>query len=455
MQARVILAIALLTTAPLVALPTADAATGYRLVAFGDDGTTGNTQANVNGAVGDGALGYVGLGDYYYWSSPSQWKSMFSPLTSKGAYLALGNHDDYAAMADVMGPTPTWSKSVGGARIVSINTEARMDVGSSQYDQVRGALCNAPEATRVLVLHKGWWLQSGAHHLGSEFPGSASAMDQMVQDCGVDLVLAGHEHNYQRMMRNGVPYLIVGTGGQSLYGVAGSPSGTVASCSCYGRVVLDLSSTGIAAQFKALDGSVKDSFTKASGSTTTPPPTPTPTPTVPGAYAFQPTAGNNWWVQVKVTGGMPAGVDARVNGGAWHPLTLRSWGDWAASFYVPSGAKVQFQAREAATATASACWRWTDRAPIDCGATATPAPTYAATFTNARGNAWWVETDVSGANLAGVDARVNGGAWVALSKTSWGSWAKGLSAPAGSTVQFRARDAAGSSALSPTYAWPP
>ena len=442
MQARTTLLVALLLTVPALALNPASAAGGHRLVAFGDDGTTSNTRSNVAGSVNDGALGYVGLGDYYYWSDPSAWKSMFQPLTSKGSYLALGNHDDFNAMKDVMGPSATWSRSVGGARLVSINTEARMDVGSPQYAQVRSALCDAPESVRDLVLHKSWWLVGGARHTGAEFPGSASAMDQMVKDCGVDLVLAGHEHNYQRMMRNGVPHLIVGTGGQSLYGVAGSPSGTVASCSCYGRLVLDLTPAGYSAQFKALDGRVKDAFakTETGGTTTT-------TPTPPPAATFQPVAGNAWWVQVKVTGMTPTAVEARVDGGAWTPLTLRSWGDWAASFHVPTGAKVQFQARDASgQSAASGCWSWPDRAP------ATSCPLQA-TFANPRGNAWWVESDVRAAGLGGVDARVNGGSWVPLSKTSWGSWAKSLNAPAGSSVQFRARDATGASGLSPAYPW--
>lgn len=461
MRAALFLALGLVT-ATLALAPAADAAAPVRLVAFGDDGTTASTQKNVDGALADGARGYVGLGDYYYWADPAVWKSMFRPLTSQAAYLALGNHDDLGAMADVMGPDPTWSRLVNGARLVSINTEQRMDVGSPQWNEVRGALCNAPEATRILVLHKAWWLTSGARHPGTEFPGSAAAMDQMVKDCGVDLVLAGHEHNYQRMVRNGASYLIVGTGGQGIYPVAGSPAGTVASCACYGRLILDVSPEGYSAHFKALDGSVKDAFSTTPGSA------PSTAPPASGTFSatFTPTAANAWWAQVKVQAtAAPSGVDVRVNGGAWKPLALRSWGDWATSTATPAGSIVQFQAHSGADAALSGCYRWTDRAPTPCpvsapapATTPSPAPaasTYAATFRNARGNAWWVEADVDAADLAKVETRVDGGAWVALPRTSWGSYAKSLYAAEGSTVEFRATSSTGAAALSTHYRWIP
>lgn len=447
------------------ATPAGAATTPVRLAVFGDTGTTVDTQQNVNGAVADGATGYVGLGDYYYWSAPSTWKSMFQPLTKGGAYMALGNHDDQAVLSEYFLNGATWSRSVNGARVVAINTEARMDVGSAQYNTVRGALCNAPESVRVLVLHKGWWLGAGARHPGSEFPGSAAAMDQMVKDCGVDLVLAGHEHNYQRMVRNGVSYAIVGTGGESQYAVAGSPGGTVASYQGYGRILLDLSSTGFKAEFRTVSGAVKDTFsmgtaTPAPAPAPAPSPTPTPTPAT-GAATFSGSTGNEWWVQVKVAatnGRAVRGVEARDAADPWTPLAWQSWGAWAASFHVEPGHAVQYRATLSDGTVVQSCPFTHPAGVAQCGTT-TPAPStgFVATFSNLRGNAWWVEADVkaTGGTLAGVEVRVNGGAWVALAKTSWGSWAKGMSAPLGGSIEFRARSADGAYSSYGPVAWRP
>jgi hypothetical protein len=104
---------------------------------------------------------------------------------------------------------------------------------------------------------------------------------------------------------------------------------------------------------------------------------------------------------------------------------------------------------------------WTHPGAVEqCGGATQPDPTagtFTATWKNVRGNEWWVETDVavSGGTLAGVDARVNGGAWVALSKQSYGSWAKSIHAAPGSSVEFRARASDAQVSQSGPYAWPP
>lgn len=70
---------------------------------------------------------------------------------------------------------------------------------------------------------------------------------------------------------------------------------------------------------------------------------------------------NNWWVEVSVSSPAPvASVDAAVEGGAWIPLTHQSWGSWAKSFHVASGARVQFRGNgeEAGQTTLSQTYTW-------------------------------------------------------------------------------------------------
>ncbi len=186
----------------------------------------------------------------------------------------------------------------------------------------------------------------------------------------------------------------------------------------------------------------------------------TPPPISSFSASFDAKGGNKWWVQVGVTATKSlAGVDARANGGAWHALTLRSWGDWAGSFSVPDGSLVEFRARASSgESKLSGTYKWPSGEPTNAppgGGSGGTSP-FSASFEKVRGNIWWVETEVSSNRaLAGLDARVNGGAWFTLSKTSWGSWAKGTSVPAGSSVEFRARATDGASVTSAKYAWPP
>lgn len=69
-------------------------------------------------------------------------------------------------------------------------------------------------------------------------------------------------------------------------------------------------------------------------------------PTVtPMTATFTPHDGNNYWVQTKVASNKAiAAVCASVDGGSCRALELKSWGSWAASFYVRTGAKVVFTA---------------------------------------------------------------------------------------------------------------
>ncbi|MBW3584240.1 MAG: PKD domain-containing protein, partial [Euryarchaeota archaeon] len=88
---------------------------------------------------------------------------------------------------------------------------------------------------------------------------------------------------------------------------------------------------------------------------------------------------------------------------------------------------------------------------------AAPAPSqqYSADFrVSPNVNEWWVEVTVQATSEpAKVEVSVDGGSWIALDKTSWGTWAKSTYTPVGSSVVFRAMDASGQTATSSTYTW--
>lgn len=181
-----------------------------------------------------------------------------------------------------------------------------------------------------------------------------------------------------------------------------------------------------------------------------------------GDATFDHGGGNEWWVQVEVEP-MPDAVAARDTGGTWRALSFRDWGEWAGSFHVEPGHEVQFRASYGGTIVES-CW-FTHPA----GATTTCPDggdggegsdggdgAFVATFSNVRGNEWWIETDVSGNEpIASVSVSIDGGAWQPLAKQDWGSWAASHHTPAGSDVRFRATSGDGDAATSGTYPWPP
>ena len=163
----------------------------------------------------------------------------------------------------------------------------------------------------------------------------------------------------------------------------------------------------------------------------------------------------------------------RLNGGAWQPVTKQSWG-WGVSYHIVQGTVVQLRATSATGATdLSECRQWIppsgqDAAIVACVGTTTSTTSttgsttttttssgFSATFSpKAVGNDWWVEADVAAnAPLSGVDAQLNGGAWTALTHQDWGSWAKSINAPNGTTIVFRATSTDGSVATSQPVVW--
>jgi hypothetical protein len=86
---------------------------------------------------------------------------------------------------------------------------------------------------------------------------------------------------------------------------------------------------------------------------------------------------------------------------------------------------------------------------------ATSSAAFSAGFTpKAVGNDWWVETAVAAnQGVAKVEARLGSGAWQALPRDDWGTYAASLHAPDGTPVQFRAASTSGALAYSATYTW--
>ena len=86
--------------------------------------------------------------------------------------------------------------------------------------------------------------------------------------------------------------------------------------------------------------------------------------TAPFDATFSGVKGNNWWVQVSVSGNQPVQeVSFRTNcSEEWRSLTKQSYG-WAGSFHVPSGSKVDFRAMSSGNMDFSGGYIWPQATP--------------------------------------------------------------------------------------------
>lgn len=138
---------------------------------------------------------------------------------------ALGNHDYYAGdLTPYFKRFPQlkgqayYSWSLGPADFFVIDTEQRLDGASAQHAWLEQALAGSHAAYKVIQMHRPM-VSSRAGSIGRNIYGS---LGPMLAKYGVQLVLAGHEHGYERSVPlKGTTFMVVGGGGATTYGYPG------------------------------------------------------------------------------------------------------------------------------------------------------------------------------------------------------------------------------------------
>ena len=83
---------------------------------------------------------------------------------------------------------------------------------------------------------------------------------ELFKNTGVKLVLSGHNHNYQRLEKDGITYVVSGLGGQSKYKI--SNPGNQMFADVYGFLNLSFNNKSIEGKFIDNNGNMqKDMFT--------------------------------------------------------------------------------------------------------------------------------------------------------------------------------------------------
>ncbi len=129
---------------------------------------------------------------------------------------------------------PWYSVDIGAWRFYMLNSNCDLvggcDVGSKQYTWLMAQLSGVQPRCSAAVWHHPRW-SSGAHGPDP----STAALYELLLTHGADMLLTGHEHNYERFARldssgrpspSGIREFVVGTGGASLRSIPGSAPGS-------------------------------------------------------------------------------------------------------------------------------------------------------------------------------------------------------------------------------------
>src|SRR5262249_23436442 len=187
---------------------------------------------------GDQAYPQGALGDYQSWYAPSWGQPPLLAIT----HPVLGGHDYLAPPGDGSGyfdyfygpgvATGSFgargegyhSFDVGAWPLVALNTSigcgrVACGAGSAQESWLRADLAAHPTACTLAYYHEARFQQGATH---GDARGVAPLWAALVEG-GADVVLSGHEHNYQQLapmdadgrpdQAHGVREFVVGTGG--------------------------------------------------------------------------------------------------------------------------------------------------------------------------------------------------------------------------------------------------
>lgn len=254
-----------------------------RFAVIGDYGMEGEPAAAVSGLVAswapeflittgdnnypDGAAETIdrNIGQYYS-AFIAPYKGAFGQGAAENRFFpVLGNHDwvvgypePYLAYFSLPGNGRYYSLERGPVGLFALDSMPGEPDGwtldSPQAGWLQAALAASSAPWKIVVMHHPPF--SSGHH------GSSDWMQWPFAAWGARLVLAGHDHSYERIRRDGITYVVNGLGGAARYAAGWGPveGSQIFFNADHGAMLIEADATQVQARFIARDERVIDEF---------------------------------------------------------------------------------------------------------------------------------------------------------------------------------------------------
>jgi hypothetical protein len=226
------------------------------ILTVGDNNYPSGAASTIDGAIGA-----------YYHNYIYPYTGQYGPgaADTNRFFPTLGNHDWYTTGAQpyldyfmLPGNERYYSFVWGPVEFFAIDSDDNepdgISASSIQAEWLRNQLAASTTPWQIVYFHVPPY--SSGHH------GSAPIMDWPFAEWGADAVLAGHDHSYERLVADNIPYIVNGSGGKSLYAFNDPLPNSLHRYNVkYGAMLIEASRTGLEFSFYRVDGTLIDSCT--------------------------------------------------------------------------------------------------------------------------------------------------------------------------------------------------
>ena len=225
------------------------------IITTGDDNYPSGSAETIDNNIGK-----------YFHDFIAPYKGKFGSGADQNRFFpTLGNHDWLTASAQpyleyfsLPGNERYYSFTWGPVDFFAVDSDEHEPDGvgrsSAQAAWLKTSLAGSQAPWRIVYFHH-------APYSSGETHGSTDWMRWPFQAWGASAVLSGHEHNYERLLVDGIPYFVDGIGGASRYDFSSPlPESQVRYNSRFGAMLVEATPETIKFQFVNVKGDVIDSI---------------------------------------------------------------------------------------------------------------------------------------------------------------------------------------------------
>lgn len=133
-------------------------------------------------------------------------------------YSSLGNHEgdgkNYLEILKLPGNERFYSINELGINFIILDNTSDISENSEQYKFLTDELKKIDKTkVNAVVMHYPV-INSGRHSGHNELK---NLLHPLFKESGIDIVFSGHDHNYEKLQKDGVYYIVTGGGGAPLY----------------------------------------------------------------------------------------------------------------------------------------------------------------------------------------------------------------------------------------------